>query len=131
MNCQKDNLSIKKVRRRVSFSGVGLIILSIIMSYLKKDYWLWSLPPACLLFLFAAFAPLKLFIIIEGIDRGSYYLRKVLFFLLFFLFITPSSIILRAIRPTLIPLKISTKQRSYWENVRKAKEDTINFQKQY
>ncbi len=131
MNCSKDNLNIKKVRRRIFFSGVGLIILSIIMSYLKADYWLWSLPPACLLFLFAAFAPLKLLVIFKVIDKGFYYLRRVLFFLLFFIFITPSSIILKTIRPTLIPLKISAKQKSYWENASKGKEKITNFQKQY
>ena len=131
MNKSIDNLELKKLQRKLISLGTGLTIFSIAVSYFKQEYWLWPLPLALLLISFGLVAPWKLNFIIKGLDRGILYFRKSLFFLLFFVFITPSSFILRLIRPSVISLNISPLQKSYWEELKDSEEYSNDLNKQY
>ncbi len=130
MNDRTGHLYIKMIRRKLLSLGGGLFFFSMMAVYFKQEYWFFPLPLVFLLVSFALFSPLKLNFIIKLTEKTTLYLRKILFSILFFSFITPCSFILRIIRPAVIPLKISPKKASYWEEFNK-KEYSSDLNKQY
>lgn len=131
MKIDKDVIDTTVVRKKLIALGCGLIVLSIIISLKKGNLWLWPEPIAVILFLYAAFSPLKLLFIIHALDKIHAYLGRTIFWVVFYFFITPFGWLLRLARPGIMPLKISHKIPSYWKSPDLKKISPDDFDKQF
>ncbi|MDW6003267.1 hypothetical protein [Vibrio mangrovi] len=121
----------KQIRTRLFALSCGLLILSVVMSLSKETLWIWSVPFAVIIFLYAVIAPLKLTVVVRMMDKLHIQIGKGLFWILFFIFITPLSWLLRLIRPGLIPLKIDDRAPSYWTTSEKDAVTPDDLKKQF
>ncbi|WP_409421571.1 hypothetical protein ABHF91_00560 [Pseudaeromonas sp. ZJS20] len=108
-----------------------MILFTIIFSIAKQELWPWLLPFAFVLSAFAILAPQCLISVIKIMDKLHWFIRKVLFFVLFFIFITPLSLLLRAIRPEMVVVNTNRKASSYWETPEKKSYHPDDFHKQF
>lgn len=122
---------VKPTRIKLLSLCAGLLIFSTIISLATGTLWPWLLPLALVLFVFAAFAPLRLMFVIRGMDYFHLRFRKVLMWCFFYFFVVPSCWVIRMIRPTIIPLAISQKTLSYWDTSEKKRFTADDFIKQY
>ncbi|WP_100637673.1 hypothetical protein [Marinomonas sp. ef1] len=122
---------VKPTRIKLLSLCAGLLIFSTIISLATGTLWPWLLPLALVLFVFAAFAPLRLMFVIRGMDYFHLRFRKVLMWCLFHFFVVPSCWLLRLVRPSIIALEINKKTVSYWGEAEKKTFTVDDFTKQY
>lgn len=124
-------IGIQQIRIRLLALGCGLLMFSAVMSFVKETIWLWTVPFAVIVLLYALIAPMKLQFLIKTFDKIHTLIGKGLFWVLFFIFITPLSWLLRLFRPKLIPLKIDKNISSYWGEPEKDTLTSDDFTKQF
>ena len=122
---------VKQARIKLMSLCAALLIFSAIISLSAGGFWPWLLPVVFVLLAFSVLAPLKLMFLIRGMDHFHLCFRKILIWCFFYLFVVPSSWVLRIIRPNIIPLKIDKKTLSYWQVSEKKQFTDDDFTKQY
>ncbi|ASA56524.1 hypothetical protein [Vibrio gazogenes] len=128
-----NNVSVgrQQIRIRLLALSCGLLIFSGVMSFVKEAMWIWTVPFAVIILLYALIAPMKLQFVIKAFDKIHALIGKGLFWVLFFIFITPLSWLLRLFRPKLLPLKIDKHLSSYWGEPEKDAITSDDFKKQF
>ncbi|MFM2481884.1 hypothetical protein [Celerinatantimonas sp. YJH-8] len=126
------HIPLKMVRLRLIALSSGMLVLSLIMSYLKEQLWPWLLPLIVILLLFAIFSPMRLAFLIQGMELLQLQIRKGLFWVLFYIVLTPMSLLFRLLRPATIVLKIDKTVTSYWSKPEQVSFDNDEqFKKQF
>ncbi len=130
MDNQPD-FSARQIRQQLLSFSIALLVLSGVVSLTKAQLWLWPTPLSMVILGYAIWAPEKLKFLVNGMNTVHNYIGKLSFGILFFLFITPLSWIIRMTRSSQIPLALEQEATSYWNTPEREETLAEDFEKQF
>lgn len=132
---KKMKFDLKSLRSFGNKSAIGFMILGILFAILKKGFFVYFLVASGIFAILTLIAPKSLkyiYIIITKITEPlSWVMTRVIFFIFFFIIVTPISFLIKLLGKDLLHAKIDKNSSTYWKKKEAKNYDKAHFERQF
>ena len=132
---KKIKFDLKSLRNFGNKSAIGFLILGILFAIVKKNFFVYFLIASGIFAVLTLVAPKALkyiyIVIIKITEPLSWIMTRVIFFIFFFIIVTPIGFLIKLLGKDLLHVKIDKNASTYWQKKEIKSFDKTHFERQF